>query len=508
MECLPEDTVFRFVQGELPADLNQDVDAHIASCDDCRGLVADLARSLEDSGDGEDTDQMSGEVMSVSGVLHAPKGPKKAPRPLQPGDAVGRYVVSSLLGAGGMGVVFLARDPTLNRKVTLKLLHAERQNQRSAQIELLREAQSMAQLSHPNVVSVYDAGTFNDQVFMAMEFVEGATIHDWLLSQPRSWMEVLQVFQEAGRGLAAAHAVGIVHRDFKPRNVLVGKDGRVRVVDFGLARAAVQGEADASGVVQRVPSMIDTSITVSLTETGALKGTPAYMAPEQFRGEGADARADQFAFCVSLYEGFYGERPFQSTDVGQLVVAVLAGKVRPPPSVDAVPAGIRACVLRGLHVDPAQRFGSMAELLDALEAERAKATAAPTLKIRSVAPPSAAPRGKWVLGGAIALSATMVTAALLLLRGGTPVAVPAPTGLVTSVSVPVPSAAAVLPVDTETLRPATSSSAGNPAPNPSATVPAASAKLAVVKAKPTSGPSARPPRYDDAPMEPSFVRKK
>jgi serine/threonine protein kinase len=114
------------------------------------------------------------------------------------------------------------------------------------------------------VVSVYDAGAFNDQVFMAMEFVEGATMHDWLLAQPRSWMEVLSAFQEAGRGLAAAHAVGIVHRDFKPRNVLVGKDGRVRVVDFGLARAAVQGETDTSGVLQRVPSIIDSSITVIL----------------------------------------------------------------------------------------------------------------------------------------------------------------------------------------------------------------------------------------------------
>jgi serine/threonine protein kinase len=480
--------------------------------------VADLARSLESSGDGEDTDQMTGEIMSQSGVLYAASGPAKgAPRPLKPGDAVGRYVISSLLGAGGMGVVFLARDPTLNRKVTLKLLHAERQNQRSAQVELLREAQSLAQLSHPNVVSVYDAGAFNDQVFMAMEFVEGATMHDWLLAQPRSWMEVLSAFQEAGRGLAAAHAVGIVHRDFKPRNVLVGKDGRVRVVDFGLARAAVQGETDTSGVLQRVPSIIDSSITVSLTETGALKGTPAYMAPEQFRGEGADARADQFAFCVSLYDGFYGERPFQSTDVGQLVVSVLAGKVRPPPSVDSLPAGLRACLLRGLHVDPAQRFASMNELLDALDAERAKATAAPTIKIRSVAPP-ATPKGRWIVVGATALSAGLVVGALLVLRGGSS-GVTAPNLPASSVAAPGSSAvAAVLPsVGSESPPQVTAASSASAQVAPSVSASAAprasalavpSAKAGLAKGKPTSGPSARPPRYDDAPMEPSFVRKK
>jgi tetratricopeptide (TPR) repeat protein/predicted Ser/Thr protein kinase len=278
----------------------------------------------------------------------------EAPRPRDPsvealerGAAVGRYVILDRIGAGGMGVVYAAYDPELDRRVALKLLRTDR-FAAPGHLRLLREAKALARLTHPNVVAVHDAGTFGDQVFVAMELVEGETLRQWLAEGTRSWREVLDRLLAAGRGLAAAHAAGLVHRDFKPENVLLGRDGRVRVVDFGLAKAL----ADAAE--EELPAPDSSGVLASpLTEWGAVLGTPAYMAPEQIRGIAADARSDQFSFCVALYEALYGERPFEA------------------PAGTKVPGWLRAVALRGLKADPEERYPGMDDLLRDLERDPA-----------------------------------------------------------------------------------------------------------------------------------------
>jgi tetratricopeptide (TPR) repeat protein len=285
---------------------------------------------------------------------------------LDRGAAVGRYVVLDRIGAGGMGVVYAAYDPELDRRVAIKLLRPDRFGSEAGRLRLLREAQALARLTHPNVVAVYDAGTLGERVFVAMELVEGETLRQWLGAGPRSWREVLDRFLPAGRGLAAAHAAGLVHRDFKPENVLLGRDGRVRVVDFGLAKALADAaeeppaggeEAEGSGGALVTP----------LTEWGVVLGTPAYMAPEQLRGTAADARSDQFSFCVALYEALYGERPFAGDGPRALAEAVTRGAVREAPAGTRVPGWLRAVVLRGLKVSPEERYPTMDDLLRDLE---------------------------------------------------------------------------------------------------------------------------------------------
>jgi tetratricopeptide (TPR) repeat protein len=221
----------------------------------------------------------------------------------------------------------------------------------------------MAKLSHPNVITVHDVGTFEGQVFVAMEFIEGGTLTMWLREKQRSWKEVRQVLVAAGRGLAAAHAAGLVHRDFKPDNVLMGRDGRVLVTDFGLARPAA-GRTDAFASVGSMPGT--RALGLSLTRTGALVGTPAYMAPEQLAGERTDALTDQFSFCVALYEGLYGERPFAGKVLAELIANVTDGRVRPAPAKSTVPRWLRRPLLRGLSVQPEHRHASMDALLAAL----------------------------------------------------------------------------------------------------------------------------------------------
>ena len=213
------------------------------------------------------------------------------------GDVVDRYVILTAIGQGGMGVVFAAYDPELDRKVALKLLlpAAQTDEHADARTRLLREAQALAQLSHPAVVAVHDVGTVGDQVWLAMEFIDGVTLARWI-KQTRPWRAVLEVFRRAGEGLAAAHAVGLVHRDFKPENVMVGADGRVRVMDFGLARA----DGPSLSLPPRSDLRVSSSaLRAEVTVAGAVLGTPAYMAPEQWLGGATDARTDQFAFCGS-----------------------------------------------------------------------------------------------------------------------------------------------------------------------------------------------------------------
>jgi tetratricopeptide (TPR) repeat protein/tRNA A-37 threonylcarbamoyl transferase component Bud32 len=280
----------------------------------------------------------------------------------------GRYVLVEEVGRGGLGVVVRAYDPKLRREVALKSIRTDRMGPR-AQARLVREAQAMAQLSHPNVAAVYDVGLEEDTMVLAMEFVAGKTLREWFAERARSWSDVLEVVTAAGRGLAAAHAAGLVHRDFKPDNAIVGDDGRVRVVDFGLARAIESSEERGAPPEPAGDGELDDA----LTWPGALTGTPAYMAPEQFMNEPTDARTDQFALCVTLWEGLFGERPFAGATIAELAASVLVGELRPIPPQARVPAWLRKIVRRGLSRDPAARWPTTTALLDAIDRSRGRA---------------------------------------------------------------------------------------------------------------------------------------
>ncbi|HVT99557.1 MAG TPA: serine/threonine-protein kinase [Acidobacteriaceae bacterium] len=271
-------------------------------------------------------------------------------------------MILDLIGRGGMGQVYAAYDPKLDRRVAVKLLrphYLDTAVDDEAQSRLLREAQAIACLSHPNVVAVYDAGTWEGHVFIAMEYVEGKTLGDWGRRQVRGWKEVLEVFAGAARGLAAAHAAGLIHRDFKPENVMVSREGVARVMDFGLVRR--QSNGDTGDLEQMAPQ------SIALTRTGALMGTPRYMAPEQLLGKPAEPRSDQFSFSVALFEALYDHRPFSGDDLPTLRDAVLNGRLNLPAGRRKVPAWLRSVVLRGLSVAPERRFASMPALLAALD---------------------------------------------------------------------------------------------------------------------------------------------
>jgi len=301
----------------------------------------------------------------------SPSSSAAPPAELLPrGATVDRYVVVDPLGAGGMGVVYSAYDAVLDRKIALKLLRADRTREdelQAAHARLLREAQAMARLSHPNVLSVHDVGTVSDRVFIAMEFVDGGTLRQWLEERPRSFREVLSIFLQAGRGLQAAHAVGLIHRDFKPDNVLLSKSGRVYVSDFGLARQALAPVPDKLPQPVDMGSAISGVLSLPLTQTGAILGTPAYMAPELCEGKIADEKADQFSYCVALYEALYRQRPFAGDDVLKILSEASRGRVREPPRDTPVPRRIQRILWRGLSPHPEERYPSMEALLRELE---------------------------------------------------------------------------------------------------------------------------------------------
>ncbi len=305
---------------------------------------------------------------SVDGMLREiaaapPVHPSAAP---EPGELIGgAFRIERLLGEGGMGVVYLAHDEKLDRKVALKLQRADR-SERLVQ-RLAREARAMARVSHPNVVPVHEVGEHRGRVFIAMEYVDGGTARDWVLAL-RSWEQIVDLYAAAGRGLAAAHAIGLVHRDFKPDNVLVGRDGRPRVADFGLARAAtVAGgsrvheswEAPSSSEVSRSEDLLRDRIT----KTGAAVGTAQYMAPEQHGSGEVDARADQFSFCVALYEALAQRRPFSGRTPAKLLHNIHLGRLRPPRDDRRLPPHVLAVLRRGLSADPKDRFPTMDALL-------------------------------------------------------------------------------------------------------------------------------------------------
>jgi serine/threonine protein kinase len=353
--CPSNDTLDAFLAGVLDSDRETVLHQHVDGCSACRELLAVLGQSLFD------------EALAPTVASDAPTGDRAA----LPGDGslLGRYVIERVLGAGAMGVVYAARDTQLDRGVAIKLVRRSPSID-DARARMVREAQAMARLSHPNVVTVFDVGARGDTVFIAMELVVGRTLRAWLDEEPRAPREVVAAFVDAGRGLVAAHEVGIVHRDFKPDNVLVGRDGRVRVTDFGLARTSEVATPDERGL----PTAGARERSAAASRRTSFAGTPAYAAPEQFAGGRIDARTDQFAFSVALYEALYGERPFEGDDTDALYANIVAGRVREPKRrVVSVSMALRRALLRGLAARPEDRFATMDALLrEILHAEGPK----------------------------------------------------------------------------------------------------------------------------------------
>jgi serine/threonine protein kinase len=323
-------------------------------------------------------------VASHGGVIATPR----------PRTRIGRYAIEGLLGAGGMAVVYLARDPVLGRAVALKVMRVD--GDEAGASRLVREGQALARISHPNVISVYEVGRETDGlIYIAMERIVGATLAAWL-ETPRAPHEILRVFAAAGRGLSAAHAAGLVHRDFKPENVMVGDDGRVCVLDFGLARASRDGDG------------LDHD-----HDHDGMAGTPAYMSPEQWRGERAGVASDQFSFCVALWRALTGEHPFELPSRDALRRAVIAGRLRPPPA--RLPRRLRGVLCRGLAAEPGARFASLDALVEQL----------------------AAPRRRWIVPGLASAAAVAALAAhLIALPGDRAPHAPPPAGPARSATAP------------------------------------------------------------------------
>jgi len=318
---------------------------------------------------------------------------------------IDRFQILGRLGSGGVGVVYSAYDPALDRRVALKLLRDSSRVGRVEHERLAREAHALARIKHPNVVTVHEVCPVGEQVVVVMEFVEGQSLHAWARAARRDWREVLEVYLQAGRGLAAAHAAGLVHRDFKPHNAIIGDDGRVRVVDFGLARDEAATEpADAEDPAESSDSDARTSSTspslvtrfdAALTQPDALLGTPAYMSPEQCARRPVGPASDQWSFCVALYEALLGARPFDGRSSQELAARIVAGVTSNPPRRVRVPAWILATLRRGMSVEPRDRFGSMNELLAALGRDPARA------------------RQRWVVGATITVLGGAVAASWL-----------------------------------------------------------------------------------------------
>ena len=346
--CPSDDTLGAHIAGSLDREQRERLTAHLDDCSACRSIVVHAVRA--------------------GGTSHAhalaATEPAIADDILTPPFA-DRYDIKRELGRGGMGTVYEAIDLRLHRRVALKVLRfAPEQAEQPAEAanRLVREARAMAVLSHRNVVTVYDVGFHDKQVFVAMELVDGHTLRAWRHTAARTTTEILRILYEAGNGLAAAHAAGLVHRDFKPDNVLVSRHGTARVTDFGLARRASLAPNDRSSR----PDLIDVEIAV--TSAGMIVGTPAYMAPEQATGKPCDARADQFSFCVTAWEALYGNRPFAGNSWAEISAHVASGEIVAPPRSSKVPRSIQTALRRGLSAEPAARFPSMDPLLAVLRA--------------------------------------------------------------------------------------------------------------------------------------------
>ncbi len=387
--CPDDNQLNAFIEGVLVGDDHTAFEAHLDECEKCRALV--LAAGA-----------VRAELSSAR--LGLPQD--DAPEALAP-TRIGRFQVARLLGEGAMGRTWLAYDPELDRQVCLKLLKSAPTDYPAAERDrLLKEARAQARLSHPAIVSVYEVVTEGNVVALAMQFLEGTrSLRSWL-DEKRSTEEILAALAQAGQGLAAAHASGVVHRDFKPDNVLMTPDGQAKIIDFGLARHLVE-----------LPTAV--AIPRQTHARTVAAGTPAYMAPEQFRGEPGDARSDQYSFCVTLYEALCGRRPFAySTLAAQLAAQ---RNDAPPKPVQPMPAHVWNVLVRGLSPNRAERFESMAHLLGALH---------PVFVKRSRA-------GQWV--AAAAVTAAVAFAAVWAWPR------PAPLQPMLPTPVPTPSAQTILP---------------------------------------------------------------
>jgi serine/threonine protein kinase len=337
--CVDDEALFAFARGELGGAEQEQVERHLRGCADCRAVLAEAARSLEPP---SAADRASDE-----------RGPTR----------IARYQIVSLLGAGASGVVYRAFDPQLKRAVALKLLRPELHGASPEQsARMRREAQAMARLSNPHVVAVYDVGLHEGTVYLVMEYIDGHTLGDWLRAQTRKLPEILAVFADAGRGLAAAHAKGLVHRDFKPENVLVAHDGRARVTDFGLARESDSWLRDRQAD--------DQASTELYAPTRGLVGTPAYMAPELFEGGLASPASDQFAFSVALFVALFDKHPFKAGEgiaLSELVTRVRGGTLQRPPFTHPSHERLFGVLQRGMAATPQARFSDVPQLLAALE---------------------------------------------------------------------------------------------------------------------------------------------
>jgi serine/threonine protein kinase/tetratricopeptide (TPR) repeat protein len=347
--CFSDDGAAAYLAGSVDETQRDQMRSHLDSCENCRDVVRYAALAI-------------GKVEGTGPTAPFAKIDEEEPH------RVGRFTILAKLGSGGMGVVYAAFDAELDRKVALKLVRTELRDEKpeATRAAMLREAKSMAKVEHPNVITVFEVGTHEDQIYVAMELIAGGDLRAWVAANRASWRDILATCRQAGLGLAAAHRAGLVHRDFKPDNVLIGKDGRVRVTDFGLARRVDEQTRQS---VASMPATMRPSTNDRLTRTGAIVGTPAYMAPEQHEGKTADARADQFAFCVTVWEALFGQRPFAGDTYAEILANVMDGNIGDAPRDSQVPQQIREALRRGLQKDPAARFASMDALLAELSIE-------------------------------------------------------------------------------------------------------------------------------------------
>lgn len=352
--CPSEDELGAYLASSLDPEPRRAVEVHLDRCEACYAAVVAY-----------------GKAYGAQDVGADPAAPDAAAEP----RFMGRYRVDGQLGEGAMGVVHDAYDPRLARHVALKVLRPRPEtNPQGDDRRLIAEARALAQLSHPHVVPIFDAGEVDGQVYIAMERIVGPTLRTWSRTR-RPWRDALRLLLEAGAGLHAAHEAGLIHRDFKPDNVMVDEAGRARVLDFGLVRSEVGGQGialDSEGRALQLPEGVERDPS---TLAGRWVGTPRYMGPEHFGPPGrdaddprpSDARSDQFSFCVTAFEVLYGSAPFAGSSLLSLVTAMQAERVVAPPAGSRVPRRVRRVLVRGLRADPDLRWDTMAELIGALQ---------------------------------------------------------------------------------------------------------------------------------------------
>ncbi|MEX1369426.1 MAG: serine/threonine-protein kinase [Nannocystaceae bacterium] len=367
--CPDPQALSAFSRGGLEPSERAVLESHLDACETCSRVVSELARIFASAK--PSIPEPDSNSKPIDGDLDATLAddslPKRTGARLQPGDRLERYTILELVGSGGMGVVYAAYDPSLDRKVALKVLHDRGRADGRGHRRLMREAQAMAKLAHPNVITVHEVREIDGRVFISMEFV-GGTLGQWIAKTKPALPRLIAMFQGIGRGLAAAHEAGLVHSDVKPDNVLVGQDERPRVTDFGLARVVVDDSSGPDGGGSHRKRMdLDAGTDATATRTKGLMGTPAYMAPEQLLREPTTPASDQFSFCVTFYEALWGSRPFSGSSLAQLAHNVLEGKMAEPERDAGVPRWLRSVVMRGLSREPADRFESMSALLQRLE---------------------------------------------------------------------------------------------------------------------------------------------